>query len=133
MIFIDTRQLYSTSDALKAVCTALHTCQDGVVSIQNHLSGTAGMEELCSSLDKAVRDIDCQIQSYRKLYQSIDGICRLYVTCENKILDYCENGVVPYETPPAEFFDLSSAIDLLREFSFTADGGETVWNQVVLK
>lgn len=133
MTLIDSRRLYPASDALKAVCTALGACQDSVASVQNRLSGIAGMENLCASLGKAAQEIDCQLRSCRKLYRSIDSICRAYSSCENKVLDYCENGIAQYEQPPAEFLDLSSAINLLREFSFTADGGEAVWNQAVLK
>lgn len=133
LTFIDTRRLCSASDALGEFCAALRGCQDEVSSVQKRLADTVELEIPCSSLDKAVRRIECQLQVCRRLYQSVESICQAYDACENRVLDYCENGIVRYEQPPAEFYDLSSAIGLLQELSFLADGGETGWDQTVLK
>ena len=97
------------------------------------MSAAAGMTEICLSLQKSLNDIEQQAEWCRKLGRSLDAICQSYLTCENRILDYCEGSITYYEQPETKFIDLSTASALLRELSFSTDGGDLMWQQDILK
>lgn len=133
MIATNADRLYVGCDALRIVYTALMSNGQVIADVKGQLSAVVGMEATCYSLQKLIDSVDTQAGQCRRLAQSLDIICQTYVSCENRILDQCENVLTRYAQPPAEFVDLSPATALLRELSFHIDGGDTAWQQDVLK
>lgn len=133
LIAANTDRLYMGCDALRMVYTALRSNVQVLTEIRDQLSTVTGMDDVCHSLLKLADTVDAQAAQSLRLFQSLDIICQTYVSCENRILDRCENALVYYEQPPASFVDLSSATELLRELSFHMDEGDAAWQQDVLK
>lgn len=133
LIVTDADRLYAGCDALRIVYIELVSNGQVITDVKGQLSAIAGMEDICRSLQRLIGAIDNQVGQCRRLSQSLDIICQTYTSCENRILDRCEDVVIRYEQPPTEFVDLSSATELLREISFHMDGGDTAWPQDLLK
>lgn len=133
LIATNTNQLYTAHDSFGTVSAALTSHAQAISYIKGQLSATAGMTEICLSLQKSLNDIEAQAEYCRKLGQCLDAICQSYLTCENRILDYCEGSIIYYEQPETKFVDLSTASALLRELSFSTDGGDLMWPQDILK
>ncbi len=133
MIATNTERLYAGYDALRMVYTALRANVQVIAEIKDQLSAITGMDDIRHSLLRLADAMDAQAGQSLRLFQGLDIICQTYVSCENRILDRCENALVYYEQPPASFVDLSSATALLRELSFHMDEGDAAWQQDVLK
>lgn len=133
MIATNTDRLYAGCDALRIVYTALMSNGQAMAEVKGQLSAIAGMEDICHSLKALVSAVNTQSCYCRRLSQSLDIISQTYVSCESRIFDRGENALVCYEQPSAKFLDLSSAAALLEELSFRMDGGDTAWQQDVLK
>ena len=133
MIATSTDQLYTAHDSFRTVCAALTSHMQAISDTKAQMSAAAGMTEICLSLQKSLNDIEQQAEWCRKLGRSLDAICQSYLTCENRILDYCEGSITYYEQPETKFIDLSTASALLRELSFSTDGGDLMWQQDILK
>ncbi len=133
MIATNTERLYAGYDALRMVYTALRANVQVIAEIKDQLSAITGMDDIRHSLLRLADAMDAQAGQSLRLFQSLDIICQTYVSCENRILDRCENALIYYEQPPASFVDLSSATALLRELSFHMDEGDAAWQQDVLK
>lgn len=133
LIATNTDRLYTGCDALRMVYTALRSNVQVLAEIRDQLSAVTGMDDICHSLLRLTDAVDAQAGQSLRLFQSLDIICQTYVSCENRILDRCENALVYYEQPKASFVDLSSATALLRELSFHMDEGDAAWQQDALK
>lgn len=133
MIATNADRLCTGCNALRIAYTTLMSDVQVVAEVRGQLSAVTGMEDICNSLQALVDAADTQAGQCQRLSQSLDIICQTYVSCENRILNRCENTLVCYEQPPVKFVDLSSATALLRELSFHMDGGDTAWQQDVLK
>lgn len=133
MIATNADRLYVGYDAMRIVYTALVSNGQVIADVKGQLSAVAGMETVCHSLQRLIDAVDIQAGQCWRLFQSLDIICQTYISCENRILDRCENVLTHYAQPPAEFVNLSSATALLKELSFHLDGGDAAWQQDVLK
>ena len=133
MIATDADRLYSGCDALRVMYKILLSNMQIIADTRGQLSSIAGMETTCCTLQRLAHMVDMQADQCRRLSQSLDIICQTYVSCENRVLDRCENVLACYKQPVAKFVDLSSAAALLEELSFRIDGGDTTWQQEVLK
>lgn len=133
MIATDADRLCTGCDALRIAYTTLVSDIQVMAEVRGQLAAITGMEDICHALQALSAAADTQAGQCHVLSQSLDIICQTYASCENRILDRCENALVYYEQPPVKFVDLSSATALLRELSFHMDGGGTAWQQDVLK
>ncbi len=133
LIATNADRLYTGCDELRIVYTALMSNWQVIEDAKGQLSGIAGMEAVCYSLQKLIDSVYTQAGQCRRLSQSLDMICQAFASCENRIIDQCENVLTHYAQPPAEFVDLSSAKALLKELSFNIDGGDMAWQPDVLK
>lgn len=133
LIATNADKLYAGCDELRIVYTTLMSNWQVIEDAKGQLSGISGMEAVCYSLQKLIDSVYTQAGQCRRLSQSLDMICQAYSSCENRIIDQCENVLTHYAQPPAEFVDLSSATALLKELSFNIDGGDIAWQPDVLK
>lgn len=133
MIATNTDQLYRSYDSFKGIYTTLISHTQEISHVKEQLAATAGLEDICLSLQRSLSDIEIQADCCRKLGQSLDVICQSYLSCENRILDCCEGSISRYDQPETRFVDLAAASALLQELSFSMDGGDLMWQQDVLR
>lgn len=133
LIATNPERLALSGDELRATYSSLISNEQAIATIKSQLSAVSGMDKICHSLNMVIDAIEAQAEHCQKLYQGLDTICQLYASCENRIIDRCENALVCYEQPPADFVDLVPTAALLKELSFQIDGGDLAWQQDILK
>lgn len=133
LISVDPARLYSASETMKEIFSELTAYQESLSALARRLTEIRGMDEICPLLWAVANDVSDEAELCRKLCQGIDAICGIYGSCEGKIVDRFESTQIHYPQPPVVSTDLSCARTLLRELSFTLEGGEMLCQQNVFK
>ena len=124
MISVNTNHLYSGYEELKSVCGSLWNIASDMQEIRKCVSEVSGMADAVALLHQPNNELCTYVDQCRWLCQSLDTICQLYQSCENRILDYGESAIIHYSYQPTAFLDLSAATEILGEFSFVEERGD---------
>lgn len=133
MIFLNADRLYAGYDEFMSACELMTALSSTASDVQNRISDISGMENAAGLLQRTNSDMYDLIERARRLCQCIDTVCQYYISCENRVQDYGENATVRFPHPSTTFVDLTATAGVLREFLFTTEGSDTLWQQANLK
>lgn len=116
MIAVDPNKLFTICENLRHYSNMLASHAATLQGIQQGIS-SYGMAEISQLVIKSYNQIDEQIFSLHRLFRSVESICKIYASGEQRVTDSFENSIIHYYQPEAAFMDLTTSTEFLNEFS----------------